>query len=277
MSASRIPALDGVRAVACLAVMAFHAHIPGAGYGWAGVDVFFVLSGYLTATQLGDGRPAGRWLYRRWARLHPAILAVVAVVGPLAVVGGAAPVVVVGVAGFVYVPWFTGGDGGLLGHTWTITVEVAGYVAAAVLLPRVLRFPRAVVVVVFAGLAVACYLAPWDAVRLVRPEGILLGWAIGTLPTLRIPSALQRAVRPLEGRAMTWVGARTYSLYLWHLPLFLTLRFHTPLTGVTLTVVQFAAAFTAAAASYRWVERPARTYLTQRVPGRAPALAKVTA
>ena len=43
----RAPGLDGVRALAVLAVMAFHEGIPGALGGYLGVDIFFVLSGYL--------------------------------------------------------------------------------------------------------------------------------------------------------------------------------------------------------------------------------------
>jgi peptidoglycan/LPS O-acetylase OafA/YrhL len=43
------PALDGTRAVAALLVILFHAGVPALGHGYVGVDVFFVLSGFLTA------------------------------------------------------------------------------------------------------------------------------------------------------------------------------------------------------------------------------------
>ena len=53
-----LPQLDGVRAVAIAAVVAFHlGYLRG---GWLGVDVFFVLSGYLiTSLLVADGRPIG--------------------------------------------------------------------------------------------------------------------------------------------------------------------------------------------------------------------------
>lgn len=77
LATSRYPGLDALRAAAILLVMLFHAHSfvpealqPVAGYGWMGVDLFFVLSGYLIASQLfREHRRTGRihWpgFYRR--------------------------------------------------------------------------------------------------------------------------------------------------------------------------------------------------------------------
>ena len=41
------PSLDGIRALSVIAVMAFHARVPGFTGGFLGVDVFFVISGFI--------------------------------------------------------------------------------------------------------------------------------------------------------------------------------------------------------------------------------------
>ncbi len=81
------PALDGLRALAVLAVVAFHAGATWLPAGFLGVDVFFVISGFLITTLLlresdSDGAIslADFWR-RRAARLLPALLLMLAGVG----------------------------------------------------------------------------------------------------------------------------------------------------------------------------------------------------
>src|ERR1700733_12892075 len=78
-----VPALDGLRALAVLSVMAYHggfSWIPG---GFHGVDAFFVLSGYLITSLLiverrGTGTIRfGRFWARRARRLLPALFLLV--------------------------------------------------------------------------------------------------------------------------------------------------------------------------------------------------------
>ena len=54
------PDIDGLRAIAVLAVVLFHAEVPGLGGGYVGVDVFFVISGYLITQLLQEARSINR-------------------------------------------------------------------------------------------------------------------------------------------------------------------------------------------------------------------------
>jgi peptidoglycan/LPS O-acetylase OafA/YrhL len=81
------PALDGVRALAVVAVLLFHAGVPGFDGGYLGVSVFFTLSGYLiTSLLLSEFDTTGRidlgaFYARRMRRLLPAsVLCVAAIV-----------------------------------------------------------------------------------------------------------------------------------------------------------------------------------------------------
>jgi len=85
------PSLDGIRAVAILVVMAEHAGVPWMPTGQLGVDVFFVLSGFLITRLLRDelcrtgALQLARFYARRAVRLYPTLLLMLAaavLVGP---------------------------------------------------------------------------------------------------------------------------------------------------------------------------------------------------
>ena len=74
--------IDGLRAIAILAVVAYHVRIPGVTGGFVGVDVFFVLSGFLiTSILFAEIRRSGSlslsaFYARRIRRLFPALVVV---------------------------------------------------------------------------------------------------------------------------------------------------------------------------------------------------------
>jgi peptidoglycan/LPS O-acetylase OafA/YrhL len=80
----RFAYIDGARAIAILAIIGFHAHIPGFRGGFVGVDVFFVISGFLITLQIAAQFLAGRFsamdfYARRMLRILPPLLLVTVV------------------------------------------------------------------------------------------------------------------------------------------------------------------------------------------------------
>lgn len=164
------PELDGLRGLAVLAVVAFHAGAPVGRGGWLGVDVFFVLSGFLITTLLLEERAAtgrvalGAFYARRALRLLPAVLALLAVLGLLVAAGlvgarfiEAAPWVLLYIANWQRVV----GESTPLVHLWSLSVEEQFYVLwplALLALLRLLPSPRhhaLVLGVAVVGIAVA--------------------------------------------------------------------------------------------------------------------------
>jgi len=147
--------IQGLRALAVLAVVAYHAGLPVPG-GFVGVDVFFVVSGYVIADLLrrewqATGRIRFRAFYvRRFKRLTPALAAMVVAVAigsalVLSPLGAQQTVSETGLgAMFLVANWVIAGNtggyfdapaaGNPLLHTWTLSVEEQFYLVFPALL-----------------------------------------------------------------------------------------------------------------------------------------------
>lgn len=148
------PALDGIRAVAALAVVAFHAKVPGSGGGFLGVDVFFVLSGYLITRLLREEYATtgtiglSRFYWRRLRRLYPALLLLLLAYAALAPMllprlstsQHMQDAVIAALYLTDYSRWF-GLPTDILSHTWSLAVEEQFYLLWPLLLLRLVRLP----------------------------------------------------------------------------------------------------------------------------------------
>jgi peptidoglycan/LPS O-acetylase OafA/YrhL/lysophospholipase L1-like esterase len=157
-----LPGLDGLRALAVLAVVAYHLGLSWAPGGLLGVGVFFTLSGYLiTDLLLGQKEETGRvqmidfWL-RRGRRLLPALFVMLVIVigwvalfdqAQLPALRGA----VAAAVGYVSNWWLIGqhssyfarfGPAAPLGHLWSLAVEEQFYLVWPWLVYLGLRFSR---------------------------------------------------------------------------------------------------------------------------------------
>jgi peptidoglycan/LPS O-acetylase OafA/YrhL/lysophospholipase L1-like esterase len=206
-----LPALDGLRAVAILGVLLYHAGLAWAPGGFLGVEVFFVISGYLiTSLLLAEWRQRGRiaftafWL-RRARRLLPALFLLIAVTLAFAVVF--LPDEVAGLRGdtlaalgyvtnwyliFSHKPYFESvGRPPVLQHLWSLAVEEQFYLLWPLLFAAGMRLlrRRRLLVAVLVGAALstawmaALYQPDADPSRVyygtdTRAAGLLIGAAL---------------------------------------------------------------------------------------------------
>lgn len=290
-----MPALDGVRAIAIALVMLFHAHHPYLPGAFAGVDIFFVLGGYLITWMLqAEYQRVGRidlkaFYIRRIGRLVPALAAMLLVyliVAPWVWPGQShllqASLALLGVAdytrAFAGIPLF-------LTHTWSLAVEHHFYVLWPLLLPLVLRARRPLLILGglylaawvwriaclqigqdwqqmyyrfdtrFSGLVLGGWLAVlldrvearhwFDRYRKFLPISIVLiailmltqHWKDDVFWVSGLPALELAVVMLVTGAAMgvsglgwlgwSWlrfIGKISYGLYLWHYPIFFSLR-----------------------------------------------------
>lgn len=217
------PDIDGLRGLAVAAVVLFHLGVPGFGGGYAGVDVFFVISGYLITSLILPDIEAGRFSLisfyeRRVRRLFPALLVVLA----FACVAGArilprhelqdlyesVAATALFAANFLF--WKTTGyfDGAAetrpLLHLWSIAVEEQFYIVFPALLllgvrhlqRHVFRLAAAIALASLAASALltwrypeAAYYLPW-----FRAWELLLGVLLAVRPAHPASPALREAM-----------------------------------------------------------------------------------
>lgn len=168
------PEIDGLRAIAVLAVLCFHLSVPGVSGGYVGVDIFLVISGYLITRNILHELQAGSFSFsafylRRLRRLYPALL--VTVVATLAAaffvltpehyqrLGKSSLASIFSVSNFFF--WSESGyfnDAKAfkpLLHTWSLAVEEQFYLFWPLFLFTILGFKKKVLVgaVVVMGIA----------------------------------------------------------------------------------------------------------------------------
>ena len=235
-----VPALDGLRSIAVLLVIAYHLNLPGFGGGLLGVGVFFTLSGYLITLNLMNGHlrdnslHLGTFWLRRFRRLAPAMLATVLTVLLLSVAFDAehlrdrafeaiSSVFYVNnwhniATGTSYFDQFNGP--GPLDHMWSLAIEEQFYLLWPLLLWVLLKVLRRPWFVATATVLLAAASFGWmwalatpdvDPTRIyegtdTRAGGLLLGAALAIIVAARRNAGKQVAASPVAGTLVGAVG-----------------------------------------------------------------------
>ena len=339
-----LPALDGLRAVAIIGVVLFHywpSFVPG---GFIGVDIFFVLSGYLiTGILLAEVSrtstvAVGAFWRRRLFRLMPPVVVLVAVCALISVrtaeTSTRGLIESIGSLTWttnwldvIFAQWHTVilNPHTMLGYMWSLAVEEQFYLVwPIVVVFGIVRCPRtwqrlsiiaamsaasiavmgtapindayirtdarafelllgaglaiaaprigrlAASIAGFVGLATVVVLAttvrsidPW-----MYPLGFVVVAAAGGLLVCAATAPPPWLQAVLEASPMRLLGRVSYSVYLWHVPVALTLsRARIGWSGIPLITLRLATLAIVVAASYHLVERPFRSGRL-RFPGR---------
>ncbi|MBG0799947.1 acyltransferase [Methylocystis sp. H4A] len=329
--------IDGLRGIAVLSVILFHLSRTALPGGYLGVDIFFVLSGFLITSIVHHEVQSGDFsiLYfyeRRIRRILPALLLVLGattIIGalillPADLIGyGKSLLATLTFTANIYfwrdTNYFArAAEQKPLLHMWSLGVEEQFYIFFPLVIVLLVRYlPRAMLLAVsvltilsfglnvlalrVGGASPAFFLLPtrvWElglgAIVALLPEqywfrpaqagvaafiGLILVFTgivypfspISNIPEVA-PAVVGAALLALSGRggfprANRWLGSRplvsvgliSYSLYLWHWPIFVLLRYYF-VTDLSATETAAALALTTACAvgSWRYVETPFR-------------------
>jgi peptidoglycan/LPS O-acetylase OafA/YrhL len=223
------PDIDGLRAIAVLSVLIHHLNasiLPG---GFIGVDVFFVISGYLITSQIykevNNGTFSVKQFYkRRINRIVPALLLVIAVTLSIGIlmlspadmvrVSRSAVYSILGLSNVYfwreYGNYFAGNasEAPLL-HTWSLGVEEQFYIIWPLLLIGIIRLSRRYISVVLMALTVCAIVVSEFAVGYVASASyyllptrffeLMMGGLLSFLVISRPPSTAYQAGLGLVG------------------------------------------------------------------------------
>lgn len=233
------PDLDGLRAVAILSVLAYHLSPTRGSGGFVGVDVFFVLSGYLISAiifkEIATCRFSVLAFYeRRMRRIFPALFGMLIVVStvisffllPNEFIGYAKSVIAATTSSSNFYFWqhsgyFDSPTSNPMLHTWSLAVEEQFYVLFPIFLLITRRFfaqwlKQSVVILLFASLAASVATVYYNVTTAfympyTRAWELLLGTVIslGLFPRLRL--AVVRNGVTLLGIGMIGYSVLRYS------------------------------------------------------------------
>lgn len=339
------PDINGLRAWAVAAVVLYHFGVPGFSGGFAGVDVFFVISGFLMAgivcTAI-ESRRFNLWGFylARARRILPALIVLVMVVlvmgwfllmpGDYQMLGGHARESLLFTSNHRYLSeagyFDTASHAKWLLHTWSLSVEWQFYLAYPLMLlvlakwlPRQRAILGAHVLALLISLLLcvlltieepekAFYWLPSRAWELILGSCVyllgrnlclesararlteLLGVALILASVMLIDSSMPwpggLALLPVSGAALVllakrqhslwtgstlaqWLGARSYSIYLWHWPLVVGLTYFDLQAAPSWVGLGIITSLWFGHLSYHWVENPSRRWLARSSDARA--------
>ncbi len=223
------PHIDGLRAIAILSVLLYHVGLTPFSGGFVGVDVFFVISGYLITEILTRDIANGRFSIlafydRRIRRIFPALFTVLIAIATLAwfvypddllkKLSEGIVATVLFASNILF--WLRFGyfnhnaSGEPVIHTWSLAVEEQFYIVFPVLLFGLFRtFKRQNVAIVIAVLAAISFLlSAWCAYRYPRAAFYLTpfrAWELllGALAALQFFPPFRH---PVALRVQGWIG-----------------------------------------------------------------------
>jgi len=234
--------IDGLRAVAVVPVLLFHAQIPWCPGGSVGVDIFFVISGYLISRIIMRDLAQGRFsmvtfLERRVRRILPALYLVMAVSTLVAwqlmladnLENFGQSLTATALSANNILVWRTSGYWGIaaefkpLLHTWSLGVEEQFYLIYPIFLLLLFRWQRALLATLVTMTVLSLGLAQWGHSALpvanflllpFRAFELLIGGVLAYIELFGSPHSAQRKLaspRVADAFCLIGLGSIVYS------------------------------------------------------------------